>query len=110
MEQIFQILENLVRTCNITKTYVDKYDPWSGILAAAAFEIISTTNILKGYSPGQLVFGRDMIIPIKYTVDWYLLLQENQAQINKDNIRKNRNRVYRNYKFGDKIMISNHSA
>ena len=70
LERIHEVLGNLVQTCNITEIYVDKDDPWSGILAAASFAIISTTNRLKGYSPFQLVFGRDMILPIKLTVDW----------------------------------------
>ena len=32
---IHQVIGNLVRTCNITQNYVDKYDLWLGILAAA---------------------------------------------------------------------------
>ena len=44
LKQIHQILGNLVPTCNITQTYDDKDDPWSGILAAAAFVILSTNN------------------------------------------------------------------
>ena len=70
LERIHQVLGNLVRTCNITQTYVDEYEPWSGILAAASFAILSTTNSLKGYSPVQLVFFRDVILPIKHTVGW----------------------------------------
>ena len=70
LEQILQVLVNLVRTFNIQQTYVDKNDPWTGILVAAAFEISSTTSRQKGYSPGQFVFGRDMILPIKHRVHW----------------------------------------
>ena len=44
LKHIHQVLGNLVLTCNITQTYDDKNDPWSGILAAAAFVIISTNN------------------------------------------------------------------
>ena len=44
LKKIHQILGNLVLTCNINQTYDDKDDPWSGILAAASFVIISTTN------------------------------------------------------------------
>ena len=44
LRNIHQILVNLVLTCNITQTYDDKYDPWPGILAAAAFVIPSTNN------------------------------------------------------------------
>ena len=28
LERIHQVLGNLVRTCNITETYVDEDDPW----------------------------------------------------------------------------------
>ena len=70
LERIQQVLGNLVRTCKIKETYFYKYYPWLGILAAAEFPIISTTNMLKCYSPGQLLFGRDMILPIKHMVDW----------------------------------------
>ena len=63
-------MENLSRTCNITETFIDKDDPWSGFLAETALTICSTTNGLKFYSPGQILFGRDMIIPIKHKVDW----------------------------------------
>ena len=69
--QIYQVLGNLVRTFNIsTQTYVDENNPWTGILDASAFAIISTTKKQKGYSPGQLIFFHDMILPIKYKVDW----------------------------------------
>ena len=57
LEQIHQVLINLVWTYNIKNTYVDKENSWLVILPAAAFEINSTPNILKGYSMGQLLFG-----------------------------------------------------
>ena len=76
-----------------TQTYVDKNDQWTGILAAAVFAIHSTTNRQKGYSPGQLLFGHDMIILIKHTMDWELICQKKKKQINTDNIHENRHRV-----------------
>ena len=79
LERIHQALGNLVQTFKITKTYVEKDNPWSVNLTAAEFAIHSTTNRLKGYSLGQLVFGCDMIIPIKHTVDWELIRQQNQT-------------------------------
>ena len=54
-----------MRTFNMIETYVDEDYPWSGILAAAAFTTFPKTNELKGYSPEYLVFGRDMVLPIK---------------------------------------------
>ena len=66
LEQIHQVLGKLVWTCIIIQTYVDKYEPWLGILDAGVLEIHSTTNILKVYSAGQLVFGCNMILLIKH--------------------------------------------
>ena len=82
MEQIHQVIGKLVRTFNIIQTYVDKDDPWSGILDAAKVENVSTKNMLKGYSSCQLVFGCDMIILIKYTVNWELI-HHKKADANK---------------------------
>ena len=86
LERIHQVIGNLVRICNITRTYAEKGDPWSVILSAAAFEVRSTKNRLKYYSPGQLVFGCGIIIPIEHTVNWEIIRQRKQTQINKDNI------------------------
>ena len=53
LEWIDQVLENLVQNFSIsTQTHIDMNEPWTGILAAAAFVILSTTNWKKGYSPG----------------------------------------------------------
>ena len=96
-----QVLVNILRNFNIAETYVDKDDPRSVNLAAAAFTIISTTNKLKGYSSEKLLFGSDIILLIKHKVDWELICQKNQTQINTYNIHKNLKRV------GDKLMLNN---
>ena len=93
LERIHQVLGNLVQNFNISETYVEKYDTWWGILAVAAFEIFSTTNRLRCYSLGQLVFGCDMILPIKHKSDWELIHQIKQKKIKEYNICKNSERV-----------------
>ena len=110
LEFIQQVLGNRVRTCNITKIYADEDEPWSGIFSAEALAILSKTNRLRVYIPGQLVFGRDMIITIKHNADWGFIRQKNKAQTNKDNIHKNRNQVDHDYKVGNKVVINNHPA
>ena len=110
LEWIHQVLGKLARACNNPQTYIDKDDPWLGILDAGAFEFFSTINRLKGYSPGQLVFGRDMSLLIKHNVDWEIFCQKKQKQINKDNIPKNIKRVYHDYKVGVEVMFDNHAA
>ena len=87
-----------MRTFNLQQTYVEENDPWAGILAAAAFAIFSTTSRKKGYGTVQLIFGCDMIIPIKHRVDWELIRQQKQTQINRDNAHENKHRVDYDYK------------
>ena len=77
---------------------------------AAEFVIFSTTNRGKGYSLGQLIFGRDMTLPIKHRVDWELIRQQKQTQINRYNTRKNRHRVDYDYKVGYNAMLTKHNA
>ena len=40
LDRVNQNLGNLVRTCNIKQTYIEEDDPWTGILATAAFAIL----------------------------------------------------------------------
>ena len=77
---------------------------------AAEFSIHSTNSRQKGYSPSQLIFGRDIILPIKHRVDWELIRQQKQTQINRDNARENKYRLDYDYKVGDKVMVTDHTA
>ena len=43
-------------------------------------------------------------------MDWGLIRQQNQTQINKDNIRENGYQVDHGYNVGDKFMMNNHSV
>ena len=104
--QIHQILGNIVQNFNIQQTGVDKYYPWTDILAAAEFVILSKTSKKKGYSPGVLIFGRDMILPIKHRLDWKLIHQIKYTKINSDNNCENKHRVDYDYKSGDKVMLT----
>ena len=49
------------------------------MFSAAEFAIISTRNVLQVYSPGQLLFGRNIILHIKQNVDWELIRQQKLA-------------------------------
>ena len=109
LERIHHVLGSLVQTFNIQQTYVDKNDPWTSILASAAFVLFSTTSGPKCYIPGQLIFGRDMILLIKHRVDWEFIRHQKQTQINRGNTRKNKHRVDYDYKVRDKFMLLNHT-
>ena len=81
-----------------------------GILAAAAFTIPFNNIILKGYTPVQLVFCRDMIITINHNAGYELICHKNQIQIDYVNNCEIIKILGYNYKFGDKVMIINKST
>ena len=111
LERIHQVQGNLVRTFNISiQNYVDEDYPWTGILAAAAFEICSKTNRQNFYSPGKLIFGRDIILLIKERVDWELIRQRKHMKINRDKTWDNKHRFEYEYKVGDDTILTNHTA
>ena len=67
-------------------------------------------NCLIYYSQGQLVFGYDMILPIKHMVDWELTRQQKQTQSNKYNIQGNYKIVGHDYKVVDEVILDNNDA
>ena len=85
--------------------YLDEDNPWKGILSATAFAVRSTYHTTLKKSPGQLVFGRDMILNIKHTANWEYIKQQKQRLINKNNERENSKRVPHQYKAGDKALL-----
>ena len=64
----------------------------------------------KVKSPGQLVFGQDMILPINHVADWRYIRQHKQAQIDRDVICENTTRSHKNYRLEYKIMNRTKSA
>ena len=55
----------------------------------------------------QLVFDRDMILPIKHWADWVLICQKNHEENNNYNIRKSIKRLFYDYKVGDNVVLNN---
>jgi hypothetical protein len=70
VERVHQLIGNIIRTFELENNYLDEDDPWKGILSATAFAIRSTLHTSLKSTPGQLVFGRDMIFNIQHIANW----------------------------------------
>ena len=70
-----------------------------------AFALRSTVSSLTTYSPGQLIFQRDMIIHQKELIDWTKINDRRRVQQIKDNTRENRGRSHYEYSIGERVMI-----
>ena len=110
IEIIHLVIGNLAHTYNLQETYIDDANPWIGILATSAFAVRSTYHMTKDKIPGQLVFGRDMILPINQVADCRYIRQRKQAQIYKDVIRENTTRIDHHCGVRDRVMKKSKSA
>ena len=58
--------------------------------------------------PGQLVFGCDMILPIKFEADWALIQKQKHDSINNSNNKENKKKeLNTNIKLGIKFYYKN---
>jgi hypothetical protein len=111
VERVHQTLANLIRSLEVQDDpYLDEDDPWGGILAAAAFALRSTFHTTLRATPGQLVFGRDMILNVQHQADWTAIKRRKQELIRKNNIIENSKRIPYLYRVGDRVLLENHRA
>ena len=80
-------------------------DPFQKCLAEAAYAIRCGFHATHGHSPGELVFGRNMFLPVDTSLDWKSIQERKQKAIAKSNRRENSKRVDYKYQKGDWITI-----
>ena len=106
IERIHQVLGDQLRTFELEErdlTPVERtFEPF---LTSCAYALRSTYHTTLKASPGQLVFGRDMILPIAFQADWAKITQQKQDVINASNRKENRKRHAHNYKIGDRVLL-----
>jgi hypothetical protein len=78
------MLGNLIKSFQLQdKPYYDLDDPWGGILIA--FALRSTYHMTLQAMPGQLIFGRDMVLNVQHLTDWTAIKARKQQIICKNN-------------------------
>ena len=75
------------------------------VLQIVAWAIRSTVSTTINYSPGQLVFSKDMIMQSQVTANWELIKQIKRESTIKSNADENRSRLLHAYQPGDKVLI-----
>jgi hypothetical protein len=99
-----------LRTAEIECREMDEKDHWGPFLPSAAYAIRSTLHTTLKATPGKLVFGRDMVLPIKFMADWGAIEQQRQKEMGRNNRRENASRISHDYKVGDKILLKNQAS
>jgi hypothetical protein len=94
-----------LRTDEIDGREMDEKDSWGTFLASAEYAILSTFHTTLKATPWQLVFGRDMVLSIKFMVDWGAIEQQRQKEMGHNNRREIASRISHDYQVGDKILL-----
>jgi Integrase zinc binding domain len=110
VERVHAVLNDMLQTHCFSETEMDVDDPWSDILSSTAFTIWATCHGILEATPGQIVFNRDMVLPLKFNANWAYIAQKRQKQIVKDNQRENSKRIAHEYHVGDKVLYSKHGV
>ena len=89
IERVHGTIGNMMRTIDMSNISNTDDDPFAGVVSAICWAVRSTYHTTLKATPGQLVFGRDMIFNIKYEADWQLIREQKLARMKKNNAREN---------------------
>ena len=81
-------------------------DPWTDILASVAWAINSSYHKTKEATPGQLVYGRDMIFHDTFKANWQAIHMRKARDTLLNTVAGNRTRSNHKYKVGDYAYIN----
>lgn len=106
VERIHQVIGNMLRSFDLESCYLmpPPSDPFEGIIAAISFAIRSTWSTTMRATPGQLIFGRDMLLNVQHLVNWHYMQTRRQKIAVENNGRENARRIPHEYKVGDKVL------
>ena len=105
IEHVHGVINDMIRTQDLDNHEFDPVDPWGDILAELAWAVRSLYHRTLDATPGQLVFGRDMLFDMLFTPDWDKIKARKRAQVLKDNERENSKRRKFTYRIGDKVLL-----
>ena len=84
---------------------LNKDNSWTPYSASLAWAVQSTYHTILNATPGQLIFGRDMVLPIQFQADWAHIKLRKQESINQSNVQENSKRIDHDYQVGDKVLL-----
>ena len=105
VERVHQVLHNMIVRKDLDSQIFDYIDPCGEILSSVAWAVHASHHSTLNKTPGQLVFGRDMIFNLSTVVDWKTITKTKQTQVDRDNLRENARQVTHDYAVGDSVYI-----
>ena len=95
----------MIRCFDLNALDLDPKDPFGEIIARVGWAARSTHHAALQATPGQLVFGRDMIFDINFAADWHNVRKHKQDEMHKNNLRENARRIDYEHQVGDQVAL-----
>ncbi len=96
----------MLRSFEIENRELPRNSPFHSFISAAPWAICSTYHMTLQATPGQLVFGRDMLLSLPYRADWARIQERKQMLINKGVMHENANRLPHTYKVHGLVLLT----
>ena len=106
IERVHGVIGDMIRTFDTSTINESDQNPFEGFVSAICWAIRSTYHTTLKATPGQLVFGRDMIFNIRHEADWQLIRERKRARIEENNARENLRRKEHDYAPGERVLIT----
>jgi hypothetical protein len=69
LDRVHLMLNDALITAEVDDRELDDRNPWGPFLSSAAYSIHSNFHTTLKATPGQLLFGRDMVLPTNFVAD-----------------------------------------
>ena len=105
VEQVHELILNMLITTYIDNKVFKYIYPWGETLASVAWALRASYRRTIMATPGQVVFLRDMLFNLASIVDWRVVTNAKQRQVDIDNVREKSKRVMQNYAIGNLVYV-----
>ena len=104
IERLHAVLGNMLHTSQMDDTDMMS-DTIDNFVKDAACTILATNHNILGSMPTSSIFRSDMLFDIPYLVDWEILGEHTQLQVDNCNKYENKQCIDDNYETGKKGLI-----
>ena len=107
IERVHAVFSDMLRTSGLDGDDTVDSHRIDQFITDAAWAIRSTYHTVLKATPGEAIFGRDMLFDIPFIVDWSEIGRRRQELVDKNNARENSRRLPYDYVVGSKCLIIN---
>ena len=107
VEKTCQVIYNRLVTKNLSNKLCKYICPWGYIISSISQRIRDSYQHTLKSTPGQDVFGGDMIFNLTSTIEWQVITTQKRWQVDIDNAIQNYTRVRHEYILENLVHVDN---